>query len=90
MAYEPAEKIDEEAEAMLLRAWRASILGLVFLPIVLHLYSMYLLIRAATRADAFSADGKKRFYLAFSVNLLAAGLWSMVFRGIFQLQLPTW
>ncbi len=71
-------QISPWAEAMLLRAWRASILGLVFLPFVLHLYSMYLLARAAMTAGKFSPDGEKRFYRAFGVNVVAGLIWGLV------------
>lgn len=77
-------EINDEAEAMLLRAWRASIIGIVFFPVATHLYSMYLLIRAANTATTFSPNGQKRFYRAFGVNVVAGCLWGMVFRTIFQ------
>jgi hypothetical protein len=80
---EPAGEISEEAEAMLLRAWRASIIGIVFLPFVLHLYSMYLLIRAASTTRAFTPQGEKRFYRAMAVNLLVGGTWGMILFTLF-------
>ncbi len=71
-------QISPWAEALLLRAWRASILGLVFLPFVLHLYSMYLLAHAAMTTGRFSPDGEKRFYCAFGVNVVAGVVWGLV------------
>ena len=71
-------EINQYAEAMLLRAWRASIIGIVFVPFVLHMYSMYLLIRAAMIATTFSPDGSKRFYRAFIVNVIAGCVWGTI------------
>lgn len=65
----PQVEINEAAEAMLQRAWRASIIGIVLFPFLLHLYSTYLLIRAGTTAATFSPEGEKRFYGAILVNL---------------------
>ena len=73
-------EINPDAEAMLLRAWRASIIGVVFLPIILHMYSMYLLIRAAMTATTFSQDGNKRFCRAFIVNVLAGSAWGITIK----------
>jgi len=50
-----------EADRMALRAWRASVLGLM-LPLVMHLYSLRLMILAVTQADVLSARGRR--YLA--------------------------
>ena len=76
-------EFNEDAEAMLLRAWRAAIIGLLFLPFVLHLYSMYLLIRATMTATSFSPDGQKRFYRTFGVNVVAGCAWGMMIKFMF-------
>ncbi len=75
---ERPEEVNEEAEAMLLRAWRASIIGTVCLPFILHLYSMYLLIRAASTAEVLSPIGEKRFYRTLAVNVIAGCLWGLM------------
>ncbi len=77
---QPQAEIDEAAEAMLQRAWRASILGIVLFPFLLHLYSMYLLIRAAMTAAAFSREGERRFYQSIVINLIAGGVCGMLIR----------
>jgi len=51
---------DEETEAMVLRAYRSAILGLIILPVILNFYSMYLLLRASDRGR-LSPDGNRRF-----------------------------
>jgi hypothetical protein len=76
--YAPLE-INEEAEAMLLRAWRAAIIGIVFIPVLTHFYSMYLLFRAAAMVENFSPQGKKRFYRAFAVDLAACAFYGPMF-----------
>ncbi|MCA9153602.1 MAG: hypothetical protein KDA38_02395, partial [Planctomycetales bacterium] len=64
---------DDETEALVLRAWRASIIGLVFWPGILHFYSMWLLLRAAfSKSEELSPTASRRFKLALAVNILAA------------------
>jgi hypothetical protein len=75
-------EFDEEVEAMLRRAWRASIIGLVFLPILLHLYSMYLLIRATYSSPTLSPLGQKLYFRTFAVNLFAGCFWGLIFRAM--------
>lgn len=75
---EDLEPEDAEREAMIARAWRASILGIVFLPILLHLYSMWLLLRASFGDRKLSSEASRKFYLAFAVNLVAGGVWGIV------------
>jgi hypothetical protein len=70
---------DSAVEAMLARAWRAAVIGIIFLPILLHLYSMWLLLRASTSGAAFSQQGSRRFYQAFAINLVAGCLWGIAF-----------
>jgi hypothetical protein len=81
---EKRPEINEEAEAMLLRAWRASIIGTVCLPFVMHLYSMYLLIRAANTAAVLSPSGERRFYRAFAVNVVAGCVWGLMIHAIIR------
>lgn len=75
---------DAETEALLARAWRASIVGIVFLPVILHLYSMWLLLRASTSGHSFSPEGSRKFYQAFAVNVLAGLVWGMGFLWMLQ------
>lgn len=65
---------DPEAEALLQRAWRASIIGIVLFPPLLHLYSMYLLIQAGMITNDFSIAGRRRYYGAILVNLVAGSI----------------
>ena len=71
----PSDEIDPEAEEILLRAWRASLIAIVLLPVILNLYSMFLLMQASIRTEKFSPEGQKRFYWAFVMNLIGGALW---------------
>ncbi|MBI1248736.1 hypothetical protein GC197_12960 [bacterium] len=63
-------EFSEEAEANLVRAWRASIFGFVGLPVLANFYSMYLLLTALKQASHFSPEGNRRFYGALAINIL--------------------
>jgi hypothetical protein len=67
----------KEAEAIVLRAWRASVIGVVLCPVLLHIYSMYILIDSRDAAPLLSAEGKRRRLWAMIINslMLALGLW---------------
>jgi len=77
-AGEPSE-INEEAEAMLVRAWRASILGLTFVPLLANIYSMYVLFAALKETSQFTSDGNWRFSAAFVLNVLSGIAWGTCF-----------
>lgn len=77
-------EINEAAEVMLERAWRASIIGFVFLPFIMQLYSIYLLIRAATITDTFSPIGRKRFNRSMAANMIAACIYGLIIAIIFR------
>lgn len=70
---------DTEIEAMLSRAWRAAIIGLVALPILLNFYSMYLLVRASLLHTTFSSKGKRRFYQAWVINVVSGCVWGLIY-----------
>ncbi|MBA2117445.1 putative signal transducing protein [Bremerella alba] len=77
-------EISEEAEAMLVRAWRASILGITFVPFFANLYSMYLLFAALRESTQFTSDGNWRFNAAFLLNLLSGSVWGSFFFFMFR------
>jgi len=79
----PPPEINPDAEAMLVLAWRACIVGLVFLPVIAQLYSMYLLIRASVIAAHFSPEGQKRFNRTLAFNVIGGGLYGLFFSGFF-------
>jgi hypothetical protein len=66
-----------DLEAILIRAWRASVLGVVFLPPLLTLYSTWLALKYLVLSDGTVRHGSWRVYLALAINvivLLVAGL----------------
>jgi hypothetical protein len=69
---------DEGAEpardALARRAWRAAILGLVFLPVLLHLYSAWLALRFHGEAGPASPASRRRAGLALLVDAAVIGL----------------
>lgn len=73
---------DVEVEEILVRAWRASVIGILILPFVLHVYSMYLLIRAARLSTDFSARENRLFYQAFFLNIVVTVGWGLFLRMV--------
>ena len=59
-----------DPDELVTRAWRASVLGLFLLPPLLHVYSMYLLLRVSLGPAAMSPRASRRFYFAMIINLL--------------------
>lgn len=75
-----ADANSAEAEELCLRAWRSALFGLVMLPVVLHIYSLYLLLSAARLTSKFSEQGQRRFNGALVIDLLVAALVGIVIR----------
>ncbi|MCP4189726.1 MAG: hypothetical protein GY768_03770 [Planctomycetaceae bacterium] len=67
MVENPARAADE----MVMRAWRAAIMGLFICPPLLNIYSMCLLVRVGWGAAKTSPKASRRFYAAMVVNLLS-------------------
>lgn len=65
-----------QVEAAVLRAWRASVIGLFFCPVLLHAYSMYVLIDTRDAIGLLSETGKRRRFWATVINgiMLLLGL----------------
>lgn len=83
MPTQPSE-ISEEAEAMLVRAWRAAIIGLTFMPFLANIYSMYMLFAALKETSQFTAEGNWRFNGAFLLNMLSGIAWGTFFFVLFR------
>jgi hypothetical protein len=64
----------ESPEQLVDRAWRASLLGLAFLPVVLHLYSMARLLSVHGRV--LSPKAHFRYQCAWAIDLLMIFLFS--------------
>ncbi len=77
----PVDVVNVEAEELCLRAWRSALFGLVTLPVVLHIYSLYLLLSAARLNSKLSEQGQRRFNGALAIDLLIAILVGIVIRS---------
>lgn len=60
--------VSKEVDEIVLRAWRAAIFGLAFLPFFLHLYSSYLLLSAAAAGETISPRRQRMYYGAVLIN----------------------
>lgn len=77
-----AEPTQSEGDARAKRARNAAVLGIVFIPVVLTLYSLYLC--ATTDTSALSTQGKRYLNVAWAFNVLAF----FVIAAIFYAQVP--
>lgn len=59
-----------DLDAILLRAWRTSVLGMLFFPPLLTLYSTWLVLKCFVLSDGVRRPGQWRLYLALAVNLV--------------------
>ncbi len=63
-----------EVEAMVLRAWRASVIGLFLCPVLLHAYSMVVLIDTRDSVSLLSQTGQRRRLWATIINWIMVGI----------------
>jgi hypothetical protein len=61
--------LPSETDAVVVRAWRASVIGLVFCPVVLHVYSLWLLLCVALGSSRINPATRPWFYAALAVDL---------------------
>ncbi|MDG2382442.1 MAG: hypothetical protein P8N76_12300 [Pirellulaceae bacterium] len=65
------ENSAQAADEMVMRAWRAAIMGLFLCPPLVNIYSMALLVRVGFGVAKISPKASRRFYAAIGVNLLS-------------------
>lgn len=69
--------LDQEAatelEETIDRAWRASVIGLIALPVVAHAYSMLLLLGALSIHAHFTQRSRFRYFAAMAIDLAVLG-----------------
>src|SRR5262249_5763157 len=58
----------ESAENLALRAWRGALIGLITLPFILHVYSLWLLVKLANHPEEVSPAGMRRVYGALAID----------------------
>lgn len=82
------DKDEETAEAAgdhdAIRAWRAAVFGTFFLPILLHFYSLWIILQVALKDAPLSRSGKRHYYAALLLDLcggVLVGLLVWLFRS---------
>jgi hypothetical protein len=78
----PEISIQWTAEALAGRALRAAIIGLVLFPPILHLYSLWILIRMAFLGGGLSPSGMRKVAIALAVDLGVLFLILLVLRAM--------
>ena len=69
----------DDIDAMVLRAYRASLFGFVLIPVVTHAYSLYLLLSLAGPQANMSAKSNRLWYVAFAITTLGCIIWIALF-----------
>jgi hypothetical protein len=73
----PDHIVPEDLADTVNRAWLAALLGLPLLPLA-HLYSAWLLWSVADHASHLQGQTRRRFYVAFAVDIVVLGLLIML------------
>lgn len=79
----PLQPAPDDVEAMVSRAWRASVIGFVVCSmfLILNAYSAWLLIRVSASGQELSPSGTWKYRLAWAVNILASLLFFLFHRA---------
>jgi hypothetical protein len=67
----------DEMEAIIDRAWRAAIVG-ILLPVGLHFYSLYLLFKSCGSAEPLSIAHQRKFVFTLVVNFFAITMFALL------------
>ena len=76
-------RIAPDAEVLVTRAWRAAVIGILLLPPLLSLYSMWILLNVGLRPDGLSPAGTRKYYGALVIKIVVGatigrlGLWML-------------
>ena len=80
----------EIGDGMALRASRSAIFGLLMLPLILNLYSIFMMWQCLQKNVALSPKGKRHFVVAFIFNTMAIFAWgSFIYNGGFLSMMKT-
>jgi hypothetical protein len=74
---EPPEIDPESAEGLATRAWRAAFLGMAIVPVLMQIYSLWLVLKFVPRDEEVSRAGMRKVYGALAIDgtvLLAVAL----------------
>ena len=79
---EAADESDAEfpGDADATRALRAAILGFFACPPLLHLYSAWVLLRMDSSSGALSPWGRRKYYLAWAIDLVVVAAACLLLR----------
>lgn len=64
-------ELNDALERRISRAWRASVIGFFLCPGLLHLYSVTLLLQSANDKKGLTPTGRRQFWGAWIVNVMA-------------------
>lgn len=67
----------EQADALALRASRTAIFGVMMVPLVLNLYSVFVMWECLSSKATFSAKGRRHFIVAFIFNFIGILGWGL-------------
>jgi hypothetical protein len=67
----------DEMEAIIDRAWRAAIVGML-LPVGLHFYSLYLLFQSCRSSEPLSTAHQRKFVFTLIINFFAITMFALL------------
>lgn len=76
----PVPETDQQANELMDRAWKAIILGTVFLPFIMQPYGLFLLMQATRVTHDFSPELNRKFYRILITGILSCALWIALLR----------
>jgi hypothetical protein len=79
----PERLVPDDLADTINRAWMAACLGLPLLPLA-HFYSAWLLWSVAEYASHLQGNTKRRFYVAFAIDVIVLGLLTMLIVSLMQ------
>ena len=85
VAEDPVDRLarewqDEVAEDHITRAYRGALIGLFLFPILMNLYSLYLLAITTSAKRQLSSRWKQTWNIAFVIDIAAICVWAYAFR----------
>jgi hypothetical protein len=78
---EPRHPIQRTADDLAAYAWRAAVLGFIVCPFILHVYSLYLLLRVALMPDSLTAAWKRKAIVALVLDLVVLIFVTLAFQS---------
>jgi len=76
------ESDPESAESLATRAWRAAFFGMVILPFLMQIYSLWLLFKLACRDEEVSKAGMRKVYGALAIDGIILLTFALLMRAV--------